>query len=52
MIDWFSTVIFVCDNKEYSTFFLMPNFLMGLPVAQLAEALHYKPEGRGFDSRL
>jgi hypothetical protein len=21
------------------------------PVAQLVEALHYKPEGRGFDSR-
>jgi hypothetical protein len=21
-------------------------------VAQLVEALHYKPEGRGFDSRL
>jgi hypothetical protein len=25
---------------------------MSLPVAQLVEALHYKPEGRGFDSRL
>jgi hypothetical protein len=23
----------------------------GLPVAQLVEALRYKPEGRGFDSR-
>jgi hypothetical protein len=24
---------------------------MGQPVAQLVEALSYKPEGRGFDSR-
>ena len=24
---------------------------MGYAVAQLVEALHYKPEGRGFDSR-
>ena len=24
---------------------------MGCPVAQLAEALRYKPEGRGLDSR-
>jgi len=25
---------------------------MGHAVAQLVEALHYNPEGRGFDSRL
>jgi hypothetical protein len=24
---------------------------LGATVAQLVEALHYKPEGRGFDSR-
>ena len=24
---------------------------LGYAVAQLVEALHYKPEGRGFDSR-
>jgi hypothetical protein len=28
------------------------NFIRGTPlVAQLVEALYYKPEGRGFDSR-
>ena len=26
-------------------------FLLGHAVAQLVEALRYKPEGRGFDSR-
>jgi hypothetical protein len=26
--------------------------VMGYAVAQLVEALHYKAEGRGFDSRL
>jgi hypothetical protein len=26
--------------------------LLGAAVAQLVEALHYKPEGRGFDFRL
>jgi hypothetical protein len=27
------------------------NVNVGYPVAQLVEALHYKPEGCGFDSR-
>jgi len=26
-------------------------YIWGHAVAQLVEALHYKPEGRGFDSR-
>ena len=28
-----------------------PDYLLGHAVAQLVEALRYKPEGRGFDSR-
>jgi hypothetical protein len=33
------------SNEEVNEFFLGP------AVAQLVEALHYKPAGRGFDSR-
>ena len=30
--------------------FTLSHFLFGNAVAQLVEALRYKPEGRGFDS--
>jgi len=29
---------------------MSPTFRMGHAVAQMVEALRYKPEGRGFDS--
>jgi len=38
-----------CLNSEGSFFTL--NVVWGYAVAQLVEALRYKPEGRGFDSR-
>ena len=32
-------------------YFIKVNITTGRAVAQLVEALRYKPEGRGFDSR-
>ena len=31
--------------------YTLPNILLGHVLAQLVEALRYKPEGRGFESR-
>jgi len=40
------------DWRQYATFWLSHNIQGStLLVAQLVEALRYKPEGRGFDSR-
>ena len=44
-----------CGENQY-THFMLSNFFLGnravgYAVAQLVEALRYKPEGRGFDSR-
>ena len=36
---------------NWSKYFLCVLDFMGYAVAQLVEALRYKPEGRGFDSR-
>ena len=41
--------IITCFNTEFYTFCVI---LMGHAAAQSVEALRYKPEGRGFDSRL
>ena len=38
------------NSSSKLTYFRSPN-LLGHAVAQLVEALHYKPEGRGFESR-
>jgi hypothetical protein len=37
--------------RELNHDFLVVQSLSGAAVAQLVEALHYKPEGHGFDSR-
>jgi short-subunit dehydrogenase len=39
-------------GKLFSLSFLTYIASKGHAVAHLVEALHYKPEGRGFDSRL
>ena len=41
------------QKREGPIFFIYVTYLTacGHAVAQLVEALHYKPEGRGFDSR-
>jgi len=38
-------------KKKILALLLKPLVIMGYAVAQLVEALRYKPEGRGFDSR-
>jgi hypothetical protein len=38
-------------GAEYIVFYLSTVYNWGYAVAQLVEALRYKPEGRGFDSR-
>ena len=40
-------VVFNCALKSYTGNYTE----MGYAVAQLVEVLHYKPEGRGVDSR-
>ena len=40
-------IYFNLNLSNYFTLFILP----GHAVAQLVEALRYKPEGRGFDSR-
>jgi len=45
---WFITSLTL--NKEFF-FFRWHIVFVGHAVAQLVEALRYKPEGRGFDSR-
>jgi hypothetical protein len=40
---------YICHSACYIT--LPTLFAVGHAVAQLVEALRYKPEGRGFDSR-
>jgi hypothetical protein len=42
-------IIFHCNNIPYPRSF--SQMLYGRAVTQLVEALRYKPEGRGFDSR-
>jgi len=46
----------VCCFREMYTFSaincMSPSTHSGHEMAQLVEAMHYKPEGRGFDSRL
>jgi len=39
------------ENKELGKNYVPLSFYLGHAVAQLVEALRYKPEGRGFDSR-
>ena len=39
-------------SLRLGVFFNLPHYMrQGYAVAQLVEALRYKPEGRGFDSR-
>jgi len=42
---------FVVDRVMLVHVFVQLLLLLGHRVVQLVEALHYKPEGRGFDSR-
>jgi hypothetical protein len=37
--------------SRYITILFISSFFLGYAVAQLIEALSYKPEDRGFDSR-
>jgi hypothetical protein len=53
----FENKIFKCENKikdsvRMAMQCLFISTIVQSTVAQLVEALHYKPEGRGFDSRL
>jgi hypothetical protein len=43
--------VFVRNIDLLWTFKMPHNFMWGHAVAQLVEALRYKPEVRGFDSR-
>ena len=46
------TALFVSLADDDDTTFCLPVItIRGHAVAQLVEALRYKPEGRGFDSR-
>ena len=38
-------------DVDWDTFLLLLLFYMGYAVVQMVEAMRYKPEGRGFDSR-
>jgi len=57
MIPYILNFIFFTANgknewsRDYENFGLLLNFYWGHAVAQLVEALCYKSEGRGFDSR-
>ena len=39
------------SNSHYTVFINKVKNIMGHAIEQLVEALGYKPEGRGFDSR-
>ena len=45
------TQIFFNQKNEVGEKFAMLHICKGHAVVQLVEALHCKPEGRGFDSR-
>jgi hypothetical protein len=47
IVNWFNHI--TSTMRQCS--FLFPYFMWRHAVTQLVEALHYKPEGRGFDSR-
>ena len=41
---------FTLHELHISTYFCSPHVRLGYMVEQLVEAMHYKPEGHGFDS--
>jgi hypothetical protein len=45
------TYLNTADDLYKSTKLIKPHICMWYAMAQLVEALRYKPEGRGFDSR-
>jgi hypothetical protein len=58
LLPYLSYISVLLDQQDFSTamqvfYYFSPIFTKGgtLLVAQLVEALRYKPEGRGFDSR-
>jgi hypothetical protein len=46
------TYVSMWKKKSFVAYFKALLSDLGHAVAQLVEALHYKPEGRGFDSQL